>query len=159
MTHQIELYGGRCALIDEEDIALTSQYKWLFDGRYVTAIAKNADGKPSTIYLHRIIMSAPKGIEVDHINFDKLDNQRSNLRFATRSQNEQNKPVVNPRSQTGIRGVTFDKRYRSPYRAYVHLNKKYIRLGNYDTLAEAEQAAKEGRRRYMTHAPENSEVA
>ncbi len=97
------------------------------------------------IYLHRLILDAPDGIEVDHINGDHLDNRRSNLRFVTHSQNMQNRTKARY-----LRGVK--KLPSGRYGARLQLDKKYIHLGVFNTAEGAVQAARRGRRRYMTHA-------
>lgn len=83
-------------LVDEEDVHFFLEHDWVFDGRY---IKRKENGKrrgkgvrdPSKVfYLHREIMKPSKGMEVDHINGDKLDNRRSNLRICTRHQNNMN---------------------------------------------------------------------
>lgn len=57
--------------------------------------------------MHRLILSAPKNLEVDHKNGNTLDNRRSNLRLCTRSQNAANIPTN--RAKSGLRGVYFSK--------------------------------------------------
>lgn len=58
-----------------------------------------------TVYLHRLIMSAPAGVKVDHRNLDELDNRRENLRFGTQKQNCGNrlKHRCSPWQHKGIR--------------------------------------------------------
>ena len=157
MTQLIELPSGHVTLIDDEDADLVRRYRWFCNGRYACT---SIGGRPNrrTLYLHRLIMNAPEGLEVDHINFDKLDNRRANLRLVTRSQNEQNRPAARRGSGTGIRGVYAYKGGGKPYRACVMVNGKTISLGLHKTIEEADQAAKEGRKRYMTHAPESKET-
>lgn len=82
----IELTQGKRAIIDDEDYELVSKYKWHFDGRYAAHKGRKK------IYMHRLIMGKSP-LDVDHINRDKLDNRRKNLRFCTRSQNLLNKKV------------------------------------------------------------------
>lgn len=61
------------------------------------------DGKERSVRLHRFIMEAPRGIEVDHINHDTLDNRRENLRLVTKSQNQQNIGGAHRDSRSGVR--------------------------------------------------------
>jgi hypothetical protein len=92
---RISLSGGRAfALVDDADFEFLSQFKWYFvDGYAVT-----------NVKMHKLLLNAPAEQIVDHINRVRLDNQRQNLRIATKSQNAQN---MAPRvgSATGIKGV------------------------------------------------------
>lgn len=79
-------YSEVYALVDQEDYNELSQFKWyLHNMGYATAtIDKNM------VYMHRLIMKPPKIMHIDHINHDKLDNRKSNLRIVTREENMQN---------------------------------------------------------------------
>ena len=83
-----EMAQGKSTLIDNEDFEKVNKYKWYFDGRYAIRYLDARVG--SSIRLHRFIMNAKKGQLIDHINRDKLDNQKKNLRFCTRSENRLN---------------------------------------------------------------------
>ncbi|MCQ8279892.1 HNH endonuclease [Acetobacteraceae bacterium KSS8] len=88
-----------------------------------------------TTYLHRMIMSAPKGVVVDHVNGNGLDNRRANLRFATSSQNAANtKPNCNPLL---FRGVVANK---DSFSARIQVNGKRIFDGVFLTVEEAAAA-------------------
>lgn len=90
------------ATVDEEDADLAS-LRWYASimpcGVYVIG-QDSKSGK--TIYLHREVMRAPKGMDVDHINRNPLDNRRSNLRVCTRSQNLARS---RPHGSSGYKGV------------------------------------------------------
>jgi len=81
-------------LVDTEDEHLLSEYKWRpVRQRYTTYVQAHGpvvDGRETNLRLHRLIMSAPPGVHVDHRNHNGLDNQRSNLRLASVSQNHGN---------------------------------------------------------------------
>ncbi len=85
--------------------------------------------------MHRQIMNAPKGIEVDHINSNGLDNRRSNLRLANRSENMRN-ICATSRNTSGFKGVTWHKAH-SKWQAQITLNRKTYYLGLRETPAEA----------------------
>lgn len=78
--------------------------------------------------LHRVILDCPKGYEVDHINHNKLDNRKCNLRIVTRSENQMNKVIT---SNTGEYGISLCQNGRY----LVRINQKFI--GIKKTLEEA----------------------
>jgi hypothetical protein len=85
------------ALVDDEDYErVMAAGPWQASpGRHTWyAIHHGPRPKQKIVYMHRLILSAPAGREgiVDHINGDGLDNQRSNLRLSTTSQNVHNQP-------------------------------------------------------------------
>lgn len=80
----------------------------------------------------------PPGLEIDHANGDRIDNRLSNLRLATRSQNQANKGVFK-NNTTGYKGVS---RNRRKFRAAIHHNGRYIHIGNFETTEAAHEAYK-----------------
>ena len=134
--------------IDAIDEPLLARYNfYLANGYYMTHV--RVDGKRTTTYLHRIIMGdAPDGMVVDHINRDKNDNRRANLRFVTVQQNGQNQ-TLQKNSLSGFRGVSFHRPMKK-WRA--RCGDKY--LGCYLTKEEAAAVAKAARRVTMTHSEE-----
>jgi hypothetical protein len=110
---RLSLSKGYFSLIDDDDYMRLSQYKWtaMVTGQHIKRIyayrrtgwRKDARRYQKSIWLHREIMDAPKGMDVDHINHDTLDNRKQNLRLATRSQNLANNR--RPIGATGFRGV------------------------------------------------------
>jgi hypothetical protein len=129
MSHLLPLSNrpSISALIDDNDIALVSLYHWrLNSGGYVVTNAQ-VNGKRKTLYLHRLLMAAAPGQLVDHINRDKLDNRRENLRFVTAQQNNRNRQLSR-RSKAGFVGVSVG---HSCYGAHLRVNGKTIRLGTY----------------------------
>src|SRR5206468_807565 len=66
------------------------------------------NGKPIRLYLHRLIIGAvPRGLTVDHVNGDVLDNRRANLRIVTHSQNHVNRHRQACNNTSDVRGVTW----------------------------------------------------
>lgn len=76
-------------------------------------------------------MNAPKGKQVDHINGDKLDCRRLNMRICTASENMQNQKTW---SKSGYKGVNRNGKY---WQANIHKDKKRYFLGNFKTINEA----------------------
>lgn len=129
--------GNYLVLIDREDLDLVKGYKWQYHIK--TGIMCRANKK--TVYMHRLIMSAPKGAVVDHINHNHFDNRRVNLRLCTQSQNSKNQQK--PKNNTsGYKGVQFENRkeLRKKWRAIIKVNRKNKCLGRYHTAEEAAEA-------------------
>jgi len=136
----LSLSCGYFALIDEEDFNRASRHKWCTvknraDGIKYAIGKKKENGKRKTIHLHRFIMNAKKGEEIDHINHDGLDNRKSNLRICSSSQN-----AMNRRKKKGCcsiyKGVTFWTE-RGKWKAQITNKKKCINLGLYELEKEA----------------------
>jgi len=117
----------------------SSKYSWCLDG-YVQRLILNNEGNPRRILLHREVCPAAPGLEVDHINRNKLDNRRENLRECTRSQNSMNKgKMVSEKRQfkSKYKGVC---RNKGLWRARIYKDAKQISLGYFDTEEEAARA-------------------
>jgi HNH endonuclease/AP2 domain len=138
----IELTQGYVALIDDEDYARASQFKWQAqvtpnsDRVYAVRTARKANVKRTMQRLHRFILGVtdPK-IEVDHINRNGLDNQKSNLRICTVRQNQGNR-----RKQEGTtsiyKGVSWHRASKK-WQAMIRINEKYTYLGLFRTDRDA----------------------
>lgn len=86
--------------------------------------------------MHRVILEAPKGMEVDHINHNTLDNRRENLRLCERFQNNGNRGVGR-HNKSGLKGVNFD---RNRWKAEISVKNKTVYLGRFKTKEDAGRA-------------------
>lgn len=141
-------------LIDDADLGTVGRWSWTLSTGGYAMRGVYRSGRTSTSYMHRELMGAPKGVEVDHINGDRLDNRRSNLRLVSRSENMQNLRSARSDSKTGVRGVEPARNGR--FRARIYRNSKPIEVGTYDTLSEADAAVRAARAKMMTHSPEST---
>jgi hypothetical protein len=82
------------------------------------------------VYLHRFLASPPDGFIVDHRDGNGLDNRRSNIRVATQSLNQYNRPRTGMKVASGYRGVSLQDDGR--YLALIYHKGKAIRLGMFD---------------------------
>lgn len=151
MPKEIALTQGKTAIVSTEDYEWLIQFSWYAgyrkrgDGYYSAQRNIKAEGKAhqTTIYMHREIAKKmlgltelPDGYDVDHRNGNALDNRRSNLRLATKSQNKQN---LHARlGSSGYKGVSKTRTGR--WRARIMVNRKSIALGEYDAKEEAAHA-------------------
>lgn len=138
----IKLLHDKEMLIDDEDLKLFEDckiYSWSrrkdLDLWYAFYSGKLGRGK-----VHRIIMNAPKGVNVDHINGNGLDNRKCNLRLCNQTQNQANQRRMNGRKRylgstsSKYRGVhRVDKVFKAQIQAY---KKKYA-LGTFQTERDA----------------------
>jgi len=107
---KVPLTHGAFAEVDEADLPLISGHRWQakHNGRKTYAWANGKVGdKRVSLYMHRLIIGAPAGEAVDHINGDGLDNRRENLRVVSRSQNRRN--VLKGKGSSRFVGVTWAK--------------------------------------------------
>jgi hypothetical protein len=88
--------------------------------------------------MHRLIMNAPTDRQVDHVNGDRLDNRRANLRLATQRENSANTRKRSS-NKSGVKGVVWDKA-RKKWAAYIKVNYRSIGLGRFDTIDAAAEA-------------------
>lgn len=137
---EIPLTGGEVALIDVDDWEAVRRYAWCASrskrGTYVVTNVVR-DGKRTMLKLHRLIMGAKPGQQIDHRNHDGLDNRRGNLRLATPTQNAANNRLTAGRP--GYKGVGWHKA-RGKWRAYVTVDRHTRHLGLFDDPWEAAQA-------------------
>ena len=91
-------------------------------------------------YVHRAIACACIDDEVDHINGDKLDNRKSNLRLVTHAQNTIN-TAIRSDNKTGTKGVRWDK-VRRQWAAQISFNNRTISLGRFNCIDDAVIARK-----------------
>lgn len=127
--------------LDPKDAAYFSEWEWRLSDtgyavRYVTIDDGSYQMKPAAIYLHRAVMQAPPGdVVVDHINRDRLDCRRANLRLVSKQVNNVNKK---PREGRQFVGTTFDKhRSSKPWIAQIRSKGHSRTIGRYASEEEA----------------------
>ena len=125
-------YGtGKFTIFDDENYELFLKHKWHVNRcGYLTANI----GRFSLLF-HREVLKAKNGQYVDHVNWDKLDNRKINLRICDNSQNLANRgPQKNNKS--GYKGVSWSK-LRKKWVAHISINGKRTNLGGFSDIVEA----------------------
>lgn len=149
----IPLTQGYAALVDAEDVARVAQFKWHvhFNGNnwYAIRHVRLSDGKEGHQRMHRFIMGLQfdDSRDVDHKDRDGLNNQKNNLRIATRSQNQHNQGLAK-HNTSQFKGVSFDKS-RNKWEAYIKLSGEQLRVGRFGDPIAAAQAYDEAARKYF----------
>jgi hypothetical protein len=146
MVKYIPLSKGMVAIIDDCDYELVSRYKWHASSSAIGKYYARSSNKGNRIYMHRLITNAPNDKEVDHINQNRLDNRRSNLRLCNRSQNNCNQGLRTDNTSDYI-GVDFHKQTKK-WRARIYNNGSTIFLGFFDTAEEAAIARNHAAKKY-----------
>jgi hypothetical protein len=147
---EIPLTKGRTALVDWADADLT-QYKWCVRGQGILYAHRKGENR-TLIDMHRVILermlNRPLGIQefADHISGDTLDNRRSNLRLATRAENNQNAKRRKD-NKTGYKGVSF-RPDLGTWRARINVDNHSIFLGQFKTPEAAYAAYCDAAKKY-----------
>lgn len=143
---EIKLTQGKVALVDDEDFLFLNRWKWDCDSINKTNYAKmnfldSNTGKNIKIYMHRLIMGCPGSMFIDHIDHNGLNNQKSNLRICTRSENLRNNIRNNKKHSSKYRGVHV--RQDGIIVAYYDYNRKRYHVGCFKTEEDAARARDE----------------
>lgn len=138
---KILLTQEKFALVDEEDFEYLNQWKWHFckSGYAVrNCWPEGKSGVCKTIRMHRVIMNTPRHLQVDHINGNRLDNRKINLRNCTQAQNAMNKGA-DSKTNRPYKGVSWWEYNGRPGKwiAQIRHNRKSIHIGVYKSANEA----------------------
>jgi hypothetical protein len=135
----IPLTRGKFAIVDAADYEWLSKHKWFANGNERTGFyAARWLPNHKMLLMHRAIMDPPKGMIVDHINGNPLNDRRSNLRICSRKQNARNTRGVRGTSSR-FKGVHFHQ-WSGKWIASICYNGKQIYLGSFDNEIEAAKA-------------------
>jgi hypothetical protein len=135
----IKTAKARFTIVDADDYDKLVAYKWqCVENSSKNCYAIRVENR-KILYMHRVIMNAPPGSIVDHADGNGLNNTRSNLHFATASQNCCNRRKTSKLCSSKYKGVYRDKR-ENKWMACIYCNGKRIFLGRFDDEIEAAKA-------------------
>jgi hypothetical protein len=134
--------------LDVEDVDLAKQYTWHLDIEgYASAGGKTINGvRKNTYKLHREVMrlKSNDGKVVDHINRERIDNRKSNLRLVSVQENAFNTSKSN-KNKSGVVGVFYRERKgkKPKWIASINIEGKTRQIGHFDNMDDAIKARKE----------------
>lgn len=143
---------GKSFLFDIEDFPHVQEHYWVattsgYAAHFYYERNENNKRVRRLLFFHRLIMGEPKGMDVDHINGDTLNNRKSNLRVCTSHNNDCNRAA--PKNNTsGHIGVSYSKHHKG-WRAYITIYGKQIQLGVFDDIKEAVEARRLAEKQYF----------
>ncbi len=139
----IPLTQGKFAIVDDEDYEWLNQWKWCVskqkNGDYYAVRRTRKEEGPNSkwILMHRQILKAQLGEQIDHRNHCGFDNRRNNLRFCTNSQNQHNRvPQIGTSKYKGVCWQKVAKKWLSQ----IKHNNNRIYLGCFENEKDAARA-------------------
>lgn len=120
--------SDKFAIVDEADFDWLNQFSWHYHNLGYVRNWKFG-------YMHKLINATPTGYQTDHINQNKLDNRRANLRTVTASENQANKPISR-NNTSGIPGIRWDSS-RNLWKVSFRRNKRTHNVGNFKDKSRA----------------------
>lgn len=135
---EIKLTQGKFAQVDDED------YEWLNQWRWYASKSKKkfyagrnfwSNGKSNPKSMHRLIMNNPSNMQIDHIDGNSLNNQKSNLRICNNQQNCRNR-LSRDNTSSIYKGVYFDT-WSGKWRAEIKVNGIYAHRKRFNLELDA----------------------
>lgn len=148
---KIPLTQGYFALVDDSDYEAISKYKWHIKKHGRTFYAKHStkkgdNRKQKTVYMHSLLLATPRGMEVDHIDGDGLNNRRDNIRVCVHAENTRN-ARTRLDNKSGFRGVHFHSR-DMVWSASIGFKNKRVHLGYFSSKLLAREAYRDASIKY-----------
>jgi hypothetical protein len=135
-TGEVAIPDGLTCWVDPEDVSLIAGHVWHAHKTHGKIYARS--GHRGGPFMHNVIMGEQPGMKVDHKDGNGLNNRRSNLRWATQSQNSVN-TVKLARGASGFRGVTKHRQCET-WRAVIQVDNRRVYIGSFPTPEEAARA-------------------
>lgn len=142
---EIELTRNKVSLVDDEDYEAIRQLRWYANWNGWKWYAHN---RTNSISMHRFILRAKRGTQIDHKNGNGLDNRKQNLRFCTNQQNAFNQKYPQKGNKLGLKGVYWHRPMKK-FTAEITVGGKHMHLGFFDTPFDADTVYREAEKTYF----------
>lgn len=131
--------AGEFSVVDDCDYEWASKFRWhLSSSGYAITNKSRPYKNGKTLHMHRAINKTPDGLFTDHVNQNRIDNRRENLRTATKTQNLFNMDKHSDNS-SGYKGIVYH-RPSGLWGAKIQVKMHRVSLGYYETKKEAANA-------------------
>ena len=131
---------------DLEDYVKVKAYCW-YKGAYGYLCSNGKWKNREHIIAHILVMNSKNKSMIDHINHNKLDNRKCNLRTVDHSKNSMN-TGIRTNNTSGVTGVYFNKKTKKWY-ARIKIHQKTIHLGTFANFEDAVEARKQAEQKYF----------
>lgn len=135
---EILLTRGKVAIVDDDDFIRLLKYKWHCNNSGYAARRGKKDEKALVLLHHEVLGIPQNGLEIDHINRNRLDNRKCNLRFVSRTQNCANRAKTTNKTSSVYKGVYFEKD-SACWKSVIEINGRKRTLGRFKSETEAAQ--------------------
>lgn len=137
----IPLTKGFKAIVDDENFEELNKYNWhaMGNGRYAARRKTISPKVYKIVYMHREINKTPKGVHTDHINGNRFDNRKDNLRNCTKSENSMAYQTKRSGCSSKFIGVSWDKE-KKKWESYSRINGSRKHIGYFKLEIEAAKA-------------------
>lgn len=132
-------------LVDDDDFDYLNQWNWYITRKGYAARTEHGgkSGKvDKTIFLHRIVNKTPEGLVTDHINRNKTDNRKENLRSATNTTNQRNRGLQK-NNTSGESGISWHSQ-NNKWWVRIYIGKKTYSFGCFLKIEDAIKAKNDG---------------
>lgn len=152
MAKTIALANGKGeAIVDDDDYEYLSQFKWhLAEGYACHSISmgkKNGKRVFINILMHRVVNKTPEGMKTDHINRNRLDNRKENLRACTHQQNQANH-AKRRGAVSKYKGVSFCKQ-TNKWKSAIRISGMGITIGRFSKEEDAAKAYNDNAKKFF----------
>lgn len=144
---KVKLTHNKVALVDIDDFEKLNEFKWHYHKNGYACSNFRISGKFHYMRMHRLVINAPAEKQVDHINGNRLDNRKNNLRLVNSAQQSWNK---RPRGR--FKGVSMRPINKYPSRlwqASIKFNGKQFYLGDFKSKKAAASAYNAAAKKYF----------
>jgi hypothetical protein len=128
-------YKKEIFYFDLEDYELIKNYCWHINKQGYISTFIYKENKRKQLFFHRLVMNPPDNLDIDHIDHQLNNNQKSNLRYCNSSLNLMNSKLRKDNT-SGYKGISWNKE-KQKFEVYLCINQKNIKLGYYKNIEDA----------------------
>jgi len=138
---------SKYAIVDKKDLQIVKPYRWILSGNGYVHAHVQREGKNDKVLMHRLLLGlSDPDVEVDHVNHNRQDNRRCNIRICSRMKNCWNTSMKS-NNTSGCMGVYQDR--TGKWIAHITVNKEYKYLGRHVDFEDAVKARKKAEIEYF----------